>query len=61
MNGIMKIIKSLEVLGALIHGVTETIKHEIKKTRRRISWSLSSTFNRFISTTSNFFRSKKYK
>ena len=31
MNDINKIIKSLEVLGALIDGVTETVKHEIKK------------------------------
>ena len=31
MNDIMKIIKSLEDSGVLIDGVTETVKHEIKK------------------------------
>ena len=31
MNDIIKIIKSLEDLGVLIDGVTETVKHEIKK------------------------------
>ena len=31
MNGITKIIKSLEDLGVLIDAVTETVKHEIKK------------------------------
>ena len=31
MNEIFKIIKSLEDLGLLIDGVTETVKHEIKK------------------------------
>ena len=30
MNDITKIIKSLEDLGVLIDGVTETVKHEIK-------------------------------
>ena len=30
MNDIIKIIKSLEDLGVLIDGVTETVKHEIK-------------------------------
>ena len=31
MNDIIKIIKSLEDLGALIDGITETVKYEIKK------------------------------
>ena len=30
MNDITKIIKSLEDLDVLIHGVTETVKHEIE-------------------------------
>ena len=30
MNDIIKIIKSLEYLGVLIDGVTESVKHEIK-------------------------------
>ena len=34
MNDIIKIIRSLEGLGVLIYGVTETIKHEIKKQKR---------------------------
>ena len=36
MNDIIKIRKSLEDAGVLIDGVTETIKDEIKKTRRWI-------------------------
>ena len=31
MNDIIKFIKSLEDLGVVIDGVTETVKHEIKK------------------------------
>ena len=31
MNDIIKIIKTLENLGALIDGLSETVKHEIKK------------------------------
>ena len=31
MNDIIKIIKSLEGLGVFIDGVTETVKHEIRK------------------------------
>ena len=31
MNDIIKIIKSLEDSGVLIHGVTEIVKDEIKK------------------------------
>ena len=61
MNNVIKIIKSLEASGVLIDGVTETVKREIKKTRRRISWSFVSTFSRLFSATSNFFSSKKYK
>ena len=34
MNDIIKIIKSLEDSGVLIDGVTETVKHKIKQTRR---------------------------
>ena len=36
MNDVFKIIKSLEDSGVLIDGVTETVKHEIKKTKRWI-------------------------
>ena len=56
MNDIRKIIKSLEDLGVLIDGGTDTVKDEIKK----ISWSFVSTFSRFISPTSISF-CKKYK
>ena len=38
MNDIAEIIKSWEDLGVLLDGVTETVKHEIK--RRRICWSI---------------------
>ena len=31
MNDFIKIIKSLEDSGVLINGVTETVKHEVKK------------------------------
>ena len=61
MNDIIKIIKSLEDSGVLIYGVTETVKHEIKKTRRQISWRFVSTFSHFINAISNFFSSKRYK
>ena len=37
MNDTIKIKKSLEDSGVLIDGVTETVKDEIKKTRRWIS------------------------
>ena len=43
MNDIIKIILSQEDSGVLIDGVTETAKHEIKKTRRLISWSFVGT------------------
>ena len=61
MNNTTEIIKSLEDLGVLFDGVTETVKHEIKKTRRQISLSFVSTFSRFVSATSGFFSSKRYK
>ena len=35
MSDIIKIIKSLEDSGVLIDGVTETVKHEIKKKESR--------------------------
>ena len=35
MNDIIKIIKSLENLGVLTDGVTDTVKHEIKKQEGR--------------------------
>ena len=37
MNDIMKIAKSLEESGLLIKGISELIKNEAKKTKRRIS------------------------
>ena len=48
MNDIIKIANSPEDSGALVDGVSETVKHEIQKIRRRISWSFFSTFSRFI-------------
>ena len=38
-----------------------TVKREKEQTKMEISWSFVSTFNRFISETSNFFSSKSYK
>ena len=35
MNDIIKIMKSLEDSGVLIDGVTETVKHEIKKNNKK--------------------------
>ena len=61
MNDIIKIIKSLEDSDLSINGVTGTIKHEIKKQERRISYSFASTFRRFNSATSDLFSSKRYK
>ena len=40
MNDIIKIIKSLEDLGVLIDGITETIKHETKKQEGRFLGAL---------------------
>ena len=40
MNDIIKIIKSLEVSGVLIDGVTETVKDEIKKQAGRFLGAL---------------------
>ena len=57
MNDI-KIIKSFEGSEVLVDGVTETVKHEIKKNKTA---DFISTFSCFISATSNFFISKRYK
>ena len=61
MNDTIKIIKSLEHSDVLIDRVTETVKREMKITRRWISCSFVSTFGCFISAISNFFSSKRYK
>ena len=61
MNDIIKIKKSLEDSDVIIDGKTKTVKHEVKKKRKRISWSFVSTVSRFISTTSIFFSTKRYK
>ena len=48
MNDIIKIIKSLEDLNALTDGITETVRHEMKKnkkTKKRISSSFVGTFS----------------
>ena len=36
MNNVIEIIKSLENSGVLIHDITETVKHEIKKIKKKI-------------------------
>ena len=61
MNDIIKIIISLEDFSALIDGVTETVKHGIKKKIMWISSCFASTFSCFNSATSNIFSNKKYK
>ena len=58
MNDTIKIIKSLEDSGVFIDGVTETVKHEIKKPRRWIYWRFVISFS---CVTSNFFISKRYR
>ena len=37
MNDVMKIVKSLEVSGLLIKGITKTIKNEAKKQKEDFS------------------------
>ena len=61
MNDITKIIKLLENSGVLIDAVTETVKNGIKRTKRKISWRIVSTFSRFIRVTFDIFSSKSYK
>ena len=56
MNDIIKTVKSLEDLEVLIDGVTDKVKHEIKKNEGGASFA--STFSHFISATSDFFSSK---
>ena len=61
MNDITKMIKSLEDSGVIINGVTETVKHEIKKNKKTHFLERFRTFSRFISANSNFFGSKRNK
>ena len=61
MNDIIKFIKSLEDSNVLIDGITELVKDETKKTRRWISSCFVCNFGCFISVTSEFFSSKRYK
>ena len=58
MNDIVEIIKSLENSYVLIEGVTETVKHEIKKIRSRISWCFVSFFRCFSGTAFSFVSTK---
>ena len=44
----------------LIDGITETVKHEITKTRKWISFSFGRTFSHLIRAISNFFSSKRH-
>ena len=60
MDDVIRNKESLEDLGVFIDGVTETVKHKIKKTRRWIFFSFVSTFSCFISGSSNFVSSKRY-
>ena len=58
MNAIIKILKLLEDSNALIDGIIETVKNEIKKQRRWISSCFVGIFGCFYSATSDFFSSK---
>ena len=60
MADITKIVKPLQNSGVVIDGVTEAVKHEIKKTRRWISWCFVSSFGCFSGTTCDFFSDKRY-
>ena len=57
-NNIIKILKSLEDSNVLIDGITETVKHEIKKHEGRF---LPAMLGHFNSATSDFFSRKRYK
>ena len=62
MNDIVKFIKQLKNSGVLIDGVTEKIKHEIKRQEDGfLRASLAPLINAFNSPTSNFFSTKWYK
>ena len=61
MNDIIKIIKSLEDSGVVIDGVTETVKHKIKKQEGRFPGALITPFNCLNSVTSDFFSGKRHK
>ena len=60
-NDIFGIIKSWDDSNVLINAIMETVKHEIRKTKRRISWDFVSTFSRFVSATRDFFSSTRCK
>ena len=56
---IIKIVQLLENSVVVIDGVTEAVKHEIKKTRTWISWCLVSSFGCFSGTSCDFFMGKE--
>ena len=60
MNDSIKIVKSFTDSNVLTDGITEALKHQIKKTRTWISWSFVSSLSRFISVNSNFFSSRRH-
>ena len=55
-----KIAKPFERSGVLTDGVTEAVKHELKKSRWWASWCFANTFGCFNGTTYNFFCDKSY-
>ena len=59
-DDIIKIIKSLGNSGILIVRITKAVEHQIKKTRRWISWCFVSTFAFFSDTTCDFLSGKRY-
>ena len=54
-DDINKIVDSIEKSGLLIDDVSETVKHEIKKTRRWILFCYDGTYGCFIDNTYGFF------
>ena len=55
MDDFIKIVDSLEKSGLLIDEGTETVKHEIKKSGRWISWGYDGTYDCFIDINCGFF------
>ena len=55
MDDFIKIVDPLEKSGLLIDEGNETVKHEIKKTGRWISWGCGGTYDCFIDSTCGFF------
>ena len=49
------VLDTFEKSGLLVDGATETVKHEIKKIKKQISWGYDGTYGCFIDSTYGFF------